>query len=104
MSKSYYYLNITQIKPNYVIGPLWLINIEINTIEAINRNSLYDSNLKRYVPCALPSVQFFPNLGVMYRIVQGCNWTEAYRKLPVILPFYRHSILNQHDLYNFSIS
>ena len=64
-----------------------LNNIELDKIQVkvgflFQSNALYDSNLKRYVPCAMPSVQFFPNLGVKYRIVQSCNWMEVYRKLP----------------------
>jgi cytochrome c peroxidase len=65
--------NITTSQLDPLFRPLGLNNSEINAIEAFISNALYDSNLKRYVPDALPSGQCFPNSDVQSRIDLGCN-------------------------------
>jgi len=65
------HITTNQLDP--LFRPLGLNNSEINAIEAFISNALYDSNLKRYVPDALPSGQCFPNSDVQSRIDLGCN-------------------------------
>ena len=52
--------------------PLNLSDAEISDLVDFIENALYDANLMRYVPDALPSGQCFPNNDVISQIDQGC--------------------------------
>lgn len=52
--------------------PLNLSDAEISDLVDFIENALYDANLMRYVPDALPSGQCFPNNDVISLIDQGC--------------------------------
>ena len=53
--------------------PLNLTNREIDALVAFIENALYDPNLSRYEPEALPSGQCFPNADPMSQDDLGCN-------------------------------
>lgn len=53
--------------------PLDLTNREIDALVAFIENALYDPNLSRYEPEALPSGQCFPNADPMSQDDLGCN-------------------------------
>ena len=53
--------------------PLNLTDDEITAIVDFIENGLYDANLQRYVPDALPSGQCFPNNDEQSKIDLGCN-------------------------------
>ncbi len=52
--------------------PLGLTNEEINALEVFIAKSLYDPNLKRFVPQSLPSGLCFPNADTQSRIDMDC--------------------------------
>jgi cytochrome c peroxidase len=53
--------------------PLNLTDEEIDDIVAFLETGLYDSNLQRYVPTALPSGNCFPNADELSSLDLGCN-------------------------------
>lgn len=61
----------SQLAPEFV--PLNLSETEINELKAFIENALYDDNLYRYVPSALPSGLCFPNNDLPSKIDLGCQ-------------------------------
>ncbi|MCK8481918.1 cytochrome-c peroxidase [Psychroserpens algicola] len=61
----------TQLSP--LFEPLNLSDDEIDAITAFLENALYDSNLQRYVPDALPTGYCFPNADTMSSQDMGCD-------------------------------
>jgi cytochrome c peroxidase len=61
---------ISQLADDFV--PLHLTEDEITDLTNFIEYSLYDPNLMRYVPEALPSGNCFPNNDIMSQIDQGC--------------------------------
>ncbi len=53
--------------------PLALSETEIDQISAFLENALFDSNIDRYVPAALPSGNCFPNADVKSKMELGCE-------------------------------
>lgn len=53
--------------------PLNLTEVEVDRIVSFLENALYDNNLQRYVPDALPSGSCFPNADEQSSIDLGCN-------------------------------
>lgn len=64
-------VSATQIASEF--KPLGLSEEEITDLTAFLETSLYDANLNRYVPAALPSGQCFPNNDAQSKIDLGCN-------------------------------
>lgn len=52
--------------------PLGLTNEEINALEVFISKSLYDPNLKRFVPQSLPSDNCFPNADIQSKLDMNC--------------------------------
>jgi len=61
----------SQMSPLFV--PLNLTDSQIEAITAFLENALYDSNLERYVPDALPTGNCFPNADEMSSDDMGCD-------------------------------
>ena len=61
----------TQVSPLFT--PLNLSDDEIDAITAFLEQALYDSNLQRYVPDALPTGYCFPNADTMSSQDMGCD-------------------------------
>jgi cytochrome c peroxidase len=64
--------NVSKSNLDPLFKPLNLTNDEINYLEAFISRSLYDPNLKRYVPQHLPSGLCFPNADVQSRKDMDC--------------------------------
>lgn len=52
---------------------LGISDTEIDQLTAFVENGLYDDNLDRYMPDALPNGQCFPNADTQAREDKGCN-------------------------------
>ena len=64
--------DVPQIKLSPEFKDLGLTQIEINNLVDFIENGLYDPNLMRYEPAALPSGNCFPNNDALSRVDLGC--------------------------------
>ena len=66
-------LNVPVTKLSKQFVPLLLTESEIDKLVKFVRDALYDPNLSRYVPAAVPSGNCIPNNDIQSRIDRGCQ-------------------------------